>query len=151
MPKQLNEIKEASNQLARRAKLGQLDEKTLFALFNDLVNTLAAKELAANAPQLQSSGDVGMGIPAESLEAPAPKKRGRKPKVEVPAPVEEATAEAPAASDAPGSQKTIPLNLKVGRGVSVGTRSVINTGVTVGSAPVSPAGQVTVGGRPRKV
>ncbi len=125
MPKTIAEIKTASNDLARRVRLGQFDEKTLVGIVNDLVNNLAVAEAA-------------------------PPKRRRS--LSTPPTIEEAVVGTPVA-DPVGEKtttKTLPLRVKAGRGVTVGTQSTIRTGVTVGSAPAAPAGQVTVGGRVHK-
>src|SRR5208337_748332 len=47
MPKAIADIKTASNEIAKRAKLGQYDERGLITVGNDLVNYLAAKEAPA--------------------------------------------------------------------------------------------------------
>jgi hypothetical protein len=164
--KSLSEIKEVSNQLARRAKMGQLDEKSLFAIFNDLVNTLAAMpvvdtEDSDTVPTTPSELETP-GVPTTPISlskhikvvtdvpTSSPKRRGRPRKNPVEQPLESTVDESPSTTaPEPGSQRTIPLNIKLGRGVTIGTKGTIKTGVTVGSAPVNPAGAVTVGGRPR--
>ena len=179
MSKQIAEIKEASNQLARRAKMGQIDEKTLFAVVNDVVNYLAAKEAALTvaqppAPAATTSASTDNTVSAPSVaDVVAPRRRGRKakgvtvgnqspatPSLTIGNPIPETSPVEPSKGvDAPPAEKspsttpntrTLPLHIKTGRGVTVGTKSPINTGVTVGSAPTAPAGLVTVGGRPRK-
>ena len=184
MPKAITEIKEASNQLARRAKLGQLDTKTLIVVLNDVVNYLAAQATPPPAPGVDtavvpapvvtatSSAENKVG-PAETsvADAVAPKRRRRKgvtignqspatpavtvgtkvPEVVAPAPSKGAAAEpAEKSPSTTANSRTLPLNVKPGKGVTVGTKPTVNTRVTVGSAPTAPAGQVTVGGRPRK-
>ena len=147
MPKTIAEIKTASNDLARRVRLGQFDEKTLVGIVNDLVNNLAVAEAAPPKRRRSFSPDASLfcgQIPA------APPKRRRS--FSTPPTIEEAVVGDPVA-DPVGEKtttKTLPLRVKAGRGVTVGTQSTIRTGVTVGSAPAAPAGQVTVGGRVHK-
>lgn len=157
MPKKISEIKESANQLARRAKLGQVDTKTLVAVVNDLVNYLAAipestpKPAPVVSPDTNEEVSEGQRILSEALadveaaDEQKPKRRRRTKAKTV------AAVGAPAESDKPGTQRTLPLTAKVGRGVTVGTPGTVNTGVTVGSAPHNPVDMVTVGGRPRKV
>ena len=51
MPKTIAEIKTAANELNRRAKMGQVDERGLFDTFNSLVNYLAAVTVAGEAAE----------------------------------------------------------------------------------------------------
>jgi len=170
MAKQLHEIKAAANEVAKRAKLGQIDERALIGVVNDLVNHLHAKEAgspvttAVAPPAAQVPAPVAKPEVAPTVsEAASAKKAVRVPKgikvgnqapvtpeVTVGNPVPEVKP-APAPKPSGTTTTSIPHNVKVGRGVTVGTKPNIHTGVTVGSAPVNPAGLVTVGGRPRKV
>lgn len=179
MPRKLSELKEEANALARTARLGRVDEKALVYLVNSLVNNLAATEAAMLETKTPQSGQVQTPAPApaavpSTADAVVPKKRGRPrksvtvgnqapvvPQVTVGSPVPQVApvepslgAAAPVPEQSPassGDTRTLPLNARPGKGVTVGTQSPINKGVTVGSAPAAPAGQVTVGGRPRKV
>ncbi len=178
MPKTIAEIKENVNQLARRAKLGQIDEKAIVTSLNDVVNYLAAIGTVVfegtPAPAVQAPAPVAAPAAAPSVAEAATGKKPRVrrgvtvgdqapvvPQVTVGNPIPETKQVAPSAgAAAPVPEKSpsttpkttsTPVNIKVGRGVTVGTKTNIKTGVTVGSAPVNPAGLVTVGGRPRKV
>jgi hypothetical protein len=148
----------------------------LTALVNSLVNHLHAKEAGSPGPTPSEPSTTAAPAPGPQVapsvaDAVAPKRRGRRrvtvgnqapavPAVIVGNPVPVATpvepskgADAPVPEQSPSTTsntRTLPLNVKLGRGVTVGTKTGINTGVTVGSAPVAPPG-VTVGGRPRKV
>lgn len=167
MAKTISDIKAVSNDLAKRAKLGQTDLKALTGVVNDLVNHVHAasgvtEDTKIPAPEVKAAPKT---LPAPEAAAPAiadvvAPKRGRRKGVTVgnqaPA-APKVTVGTPAANPAdakPATEgtttRTIPHRLKAGCGVTVGTPSPINNGVTVGSAPVNPAGLVTVGGRPRK-
>jgi len=141
MPKTILEIKTAANELNRRAKMGQTDERGLFAAFNDLVNYLAAVTVAGEAAE-----------PGSTAAPKARKARAAKaaatPATDAPAASVPDETAAPAATPAQdGSQTSIPTNIRVGKGVRIGSVPANPGKVTVGSAPTNPAGQVTVGGR----
>lgn len=148
MAKSISDIKKVSDELSSLAKRGQFDERRLVSLVTDVVNHLHAASLAPAAP-----------APAVVTPAPAEApKSGRKKAVtntQTPA-VPEVTVGSAVPTPTPvekpkaGGSTSTPINVKVGRGVTVGTKTTVKTGVTVGSAPVNPAGQVTVGGRIRK-
>lgn len=162
MAKTIQEIKATADELQRRARLGQFDHQGLFRAFSQLVNhlheaatqstTLGPKPVAPTAADVQPIVDAAKEALAE---APKPKRRGRvrvgsaeppTPAVTVGQQTPETVKETP--EPGAGAQKTIPNTAKVGRGVRVGnTGSAGGTKITVGSAPVNPVGQVTVGGR----
>jgi hypothetical protein len=91
---------------------------------------------------------VQIGSGDSSGSAPSGIKVGGDTAPPVAATVAGEPAKAPVLADT--SNKSIPHNVKAGRGVRVGSQvDKVDTGVRVGSLPVNPAGQVTVGGRPR--
>jgi hypothetical protein len=162
MAKLLSDIKAAANELASRAKRGQYDERGLVTVVNDLVNHLHAQ---ANPPLVVPADTVAPVLsPANAVDDASglalveKPKRGRKSVTSTQTPaVPEVTVgtavptPTPVAKPKAGVTTSTPINIKVGRGVTVGTKTTVKTGVTVGSAPVNPAGQITVGGRIRKV
>lgn len=170
MAKTLADIKTSVNQLAQRAKLGHIDGKLTILVLNDVVNYLAAQvpttQPVALAPE--TPAPIAAVTAVEEIKPKTRKKRGATTDTQTPAvpavtvgsaapsPTAVEPSEgvnAPVAEQSPttsGNSRTLPLNNKVGRGITVGTKSSINTGVTVGSHPANPAGNITVGGRPRK-
>ncbi len=144
MPKTILEIKTAANELNRRAKMGQVDERALFDTFNSLVNYLAAVTVAGEAAEPGSTAAQA----APKVRKPRAAKAAAAAASATPVPSETTAPVAPVATPAPDSApKTIPTNIRVGKGVRVGSVPPPHSGVTVGSAPTNPAGQVTVGGR----
>lgn len=163
MAKTIQEIKATADELQRRARLGQFDHQGLFRAFSQLVNhlheaatqptTLGPKPVAPTAEDIQPLVDAAKESLAAAETKPKRRSRVKVGSAEPPTPavtVGQQTPETVKETPEPGAgaQKTIPNTAKVGRGVRVGNAgSAGGTKITVGSAPVNPVGQVTVGGR----
>jgi len=177
MPKTEAELKEAAAKLRTDAKLGRAGTVQTAILLADLVSYVTrpstplvlntvADNTSTSAPETQLSAAPGPSARVDET-TPAPKKKRRPKGVTVgDAPIEAEVkvggdtappvvatvggepAQAPVLAES--ANKSIPHNVKAGRGVRVGSQvDKVDTGVRVGSIPANPAGQVTVGGRPR--